>query len=224
MLGPTGGFYAHSVRHSVCRKLWMSASQRSLTPCSTKSLHNVIEAIPSKMPGRRFPDLDPNGARTMWQRPPISPVTELSLDFASSRCGSILSGGLKPTPGIRPRWTPLRHLAAITAVITDPCDGGRCSKLEADHLASGTPRSRMRYATSSTRCRTEARIAVRSAMRLHQTYAPWLAASATGDGPQPWPAWVSPHRPGSAMIVTHSRPSDDGSWPWPDESPARHAD
>ena len=37
-------------------------------------------------------------------------------------------------------------------------------------------------------------------------------------------AWLdSPHRPGSADR-DHQDPSDDGSLPWPDGSPARHAD
>ena len=77
------GFYAHSVV-SVCRKMDV---RFSITLRQHKNLHNVIEAIPGKMPGRRFP----TGwtAPPMWQRPPISPSR---VSPTPRRCGSS-SGG-----------------------------------------------------------------------------------------------------------------------------------
>ena len=126
------GFYAHSVV-SVCRKMDV---RFSITIRQHKSLHNVIEAIPEDAwtPIPYWMDGAADVAETTYipfqSEPDAAPVR-------------LIVRRVKPTPV--PSW-PSSPPTAITA--SSPTAMGRCSNWRP--IIAATPRSRMRYATSST--------------------------------------------------------------------------
>ena len=130
--GPTAASYTHAVA-AACRKLDV---RFSITIRQHKSLHNLIEAIPEDAwtPVPYWMDGAADMAETTYTpfqtKPDAAPVR-------------LIVRRVKPTPGSQ---LALFARYSYHGFITDR-DG---ETLELEATTAATPRSRMRYATSST--------------------------------------------------------------------------
>ncbi len=164
------GFYAHGAA-SVCRKM---DARFSIAIRQHKSLHNVIEAIPEDAwtPIPHWMDGAADVAETTYIPFQSEP------DAAPAR---LIVRRVKPTPG-----SQLALFATYSITASSPTAMGRCSNRRL--IIAATPRSKMRYATSSTvsdwtTCRPAASPPTAPGWRCRR----WRTT---------WPAGDSPHRPG----------------------------
>ena len=131
------------ISNYLCRQLASSALLgRVLPPCTDGSVAHLAKGTISsrrypKMPGRRF--LTGWTAPLLWPRPPTPPSR---VSPTPHRCGSS-SGGCSPRPA--PNW-----LSSPPTAITASSPTGTEKPWNWRLTIAATPRSRTRYATSST--------------------------------------------------------------------------
>ena len=190
------GFYAHALVAACCEM----DVRFSITIRQHKSLRNLIEAIP---------DAD-------WM--PVPYWMDGAADVAETTCTPfrtepgaapvrLIVRRVKPTPGSQ---LALFATYSYHGFITDR--DGETLELEADHRRHAEIENAIRDLKYGVGLNHMPSGRFARQRRL---------AGGTGDGPQPGPAgrrgsvWASRSRP--------PRPFGDGSSPWPDGSPARHA-
>ena len=191
------GFYTHAVV-AACRKLKV---RFSITIRQRQSLRHLIEAIPEDA----------------WT--PIPYWMDGAADVAETTCTPFQSEpGAAPVRLIvrRVRPTPGSQLALFTTCSYHACITGRDGEtleLEADHRRHAEIENAIRDLKYGVGPEPSPLGALRRQRRL---------AGGPSDGPQPGPL-DGPASVSARRLVQPPRPSDGGSSPWPEGSPARRA-
>ena len=189
------GFYTHAVV-AVCRRMDV---RLSITIRQRQSLHNLIEAIPEDAwtPIPYWMDGAADVAETTYtpfqSEPDAAPVR-------------LIVRRVKPAPGSQ---LALFATCSYHGFITDR--DGEMLELEADHRRHAEIENAIRdlkYGDGLNHL-PSGRFAANGA---------WLAVQVMAHNLARWTARI-----GLGQQIVTTRPSDDGSSPWPDGSPARHA-